>query len=104
MPHFAHFSRSMLFAFKIVSLPIPTRPGTRTFLQVRDPSRLKVKNPYPSDPGQVLKHGSVHLPLMSGPGASGLKSACSFIPRRSALNELGGEIIDAVLKIKTSKI
>ena len=39
-------------AFKIFSLPIPTRPGTRTFLQVPDPSRPKVKNPYPPDPGQ----------------------------------------------------
>ena len=39
-----------LFAFKIFSLPIPTRPGTRTFLQVPDPSRPEVKNPYPSDP------------------------------------------------------
>ena len=40
----------MLFAFKIFSLPVPTRPGTRTFLQVPDPSRPEVKNPYPSDP------------------------------------------------------
>ena len=38
------------FAFKIFSLPIPTRPGTRTFLQVPDPSRPEVKNLYPSDP------------------------------------------------------
>ena len=41
----------MLFAFKFFSLPVPTRPGTRTFLQVADPSRPEVKNPYPSDPG-----------------------------------------------------
>ena len=40
----------MLFAFKIFLLPVPTRPGTRTFLQVPDPSRPEVKNPYPSDP------------------------------------------------------
>ena len=40
----------MLFAFKIFSLPVPTRPGTRTFWQVPDPSRPEVKNPYPSDP------------------------------------------------------
>ena len=39
----------VLFAFKIFSLPVPTRPGTRTFLQVPDPSRPEVKNPYPSD-------------------------------------------------------
>ena len=39
------------FAFKIFSLPVPTRPGTRTFLQVPDPSRPEVENPYPSDPG-----------------------------------------------------
>ena len=39
-----------LFAFKIFSLPVPTRPGTRTFWQVPDPSRPEVKNPYPSDP------------------------------------------------------
>ena len=38
------------FAFKIFSLPVPTRPGTRTFLQVPDPSRPEVKNLYPSDP------------------------------------------------------
>ena len=44
------------------------------------------------DKYQELKDGSVHLPLMSGPAASGLKSACSFIPRRSALNELGGNM------------
>ena len=41
----------VLFAFKIFSLPVPTRPGTRTFWQVPDPSRPEVKNPYPSDPG-----------------------------------------------------
>ena len=41
----------VLFAFKIFSLPVPTRPGTRTFLQVPDPSRPEVKNLYPSDPG-----------------------------------------------------
>ena len=40
----------VLFAFKIFSLPVPTRPGTRTFLQVPDPSRPEVKNLYPSDP------------------------------------------------------
>ena len=40
----------MLFAFKIFSLPVPTPPGTRPFLQVPDPSRPEVKNPYPSDP------------------------------------------------------
>ena len=40
----------VLFAFKIFLLPVPTRPGTRTFLQVPDPSRPEVKNPYPSDP------------------------------------------------------
>ena len=40
----------MLFAFKIFSLPVPTRPGTRPFLQLPDPSRPEVKNPYPSDP------------------------------------------------------
>ena len=41
----------LLFACKIFLLPVPTRPGTRTFLQVPDPSRPEVKNPYPSDPG-----------------------------------------------------
>ena len=41
----------VLFAFKIFSLPVPTRPGTQTFWQVPDPSRPEVKNPYPSDPG-----------------------------------------------------
>ena len=55
------------------------------------------------DKYQELKDGSLHLPLMSGPAASGLKSACSFIPRRSALNELGGNIIDTVLEIRKSK-
>ena len=33
----------VLFAFKIFSLPVPTRPGTRTFWQVPDPSRPEVK-------------------------------------------------------------
>ena len=40
----------VLFAFKIFSLPVPTRPGTRTFWQVPDPSRPEVKNLYLSDP------------------------------------------------------
>ena len=40
----------VLFAFKIFLLPVPTRPGTRPFLQVPDPSRPEIKNPYPSDP------------------------------------------------------
>ena len=44
----------VLFAFKIFSLPVPTRPGTRTFWQVPDPSRPEVKNPYPSDPADNL--------------------------------------------------
>ena len=43
-------SPNVLSAFKIFLLPVPTRPGTRTFLQVPDPSRPEVKNPYPSDP------------------------------------------------------
>ena len=34
----------VLFAFKIFSLPVPTRPSTRTFWQVPDPSRPEVKN------------------------------------------------------------
>ena len=42
----------VLFAFKIFSLPVPTRPGTRTFWQVPDPSRPEIKNPYPSDPAR----------------------------------------------------
>ena len=44
----------VLFAFKIFSLPVPTRPGTRTFWQVPDPSRPEVKNPYPSDPANDI--------------------------------------------------
>ena len=40
------------FGLYIFPLPVPTRPGTRTFLQVPDPSRPEVKNPYPSDPAQ----------------------------------------------------
>ena len=39
-----------LFAFKIFSLPIPTRPGIRTFLQVPNPSRPEVQKPYPLGP------------------------------------------------------
>ena len=42
--------KDVLFAFKIFSLPVPTRPGTRAFWQVPDPSRPDVKNPYPSGP------------------------------------------------------
>ena len=45
----------VIFAFKIFSLPVPTRPGTRTFWQVPDPSRPDVKNPYPSDPAMFQK-------------------------------------------------
>ena len=44
-------SIDVLFAFKIFSLPVPTRPSTQTFWQVPDPSHPEVKNPYPSDPG-----------------------------------------------------
>ena len=51
----------VLFAFKIFSLPVPTRPGTRTFWQVPDPSRPEVKNPYPSDP---VYYGSPTASLM----------------------------------------
>ena len=43
----------VLFAFKIFSLPLPTRPGTRTFWQVPDPTPPEVKNPYPSDPAHI---------------------------------------------------
>ena len=56
MPHIAHFPRPresdpfLLFAFEIVSVHVPTRPGAQTFLQVPDPSRPEVKKPYPSDP------------------------------------------------------
>ena len=52
----------VLFAFKIFSLPVPTRPGTQTFGQVPDPSRPEVKNPYPSDPdyNANLKHKSLY--------------------------------------------
>ena len=35
----------VLFAFKIFSLPFPTRPDTRTFWQVSNPSRPQVKKP-----------------------------------------------------------
>ena len=45
----------VLFAFRIFSLPVPTRPGTRTFWQVPDLSRPEVKNPYPSDPVHHVK-------------------------------------------------
>ena len=48
----------VLFAFKIFSLPVPTRPGTRTFWQVPDPSRPEVKNPYPSDPDHHIERGA----------------------------------------------
>ena len=40
----------VLFAFKIFSLPVWTRPFTQTFWQIPDPSRPEVKNPYPSGP------------------------------------------------------
>ena len=41
-------------------LLVPTRPGTRTFLQVPDPSRPKVKNLYPSDPDPNHHHHHQH--------------------------------------------
>ena len=53
----------VLFAFKIFSLPVPTRPGTRTFWQVPDQSRPEVKNPYPSDP--AVDHWSM-IQIQSG--------------------------------------
>ena len=52
-PYFDHFSRPgeietyVLFAIKIFSLPVPTRPGTRTFWQVPHPSRPEVKKYHP---------------------------------------------------------
>ena len=57
----------VLFAFKIFSLPVPTRPGTWTFWQVPDPSRPEVKTPYPSDPGYVLDRdiGAPHTILQT---------------------------------------
>ena len=51
----------VLFAFKIFSLPVPTRPGTRIFLQVPDPSRPEVENPYPSDRGPYSETGRFQL-------------------------------------------
>ena len=36
--------------FKVFSLPVPSRPGTRAFFQVPDPSRPKVINQHPSGP------------------------------------------------------
>ena len=53
----------VLFAFKIFSLPVPTRPGTRTFWQVLDPSRPEVKNPYPSDPANNQAFPAEQPPL-----------------------------------------
>ena len=55
----------VLFAFKIFSLPVPTRPGTRTFWQVPDPSRPEVKNLYPSDPARELPKAA-HRTKVSG--------------------------------------
>ena len=54
----------VLFAFKIFLLPVPTRPGTRPFLQVPDPSRPEVKNPYPSDPDH--NHILLNFSLLMG--------------------------------------
>ena len=51
----------VLFAFKIFSLPVPTRPGTRTFWQVPDPSRPEVKNPYPSDPARQFTRNILRI-------------------------------------------
>ena len=61
----------VLFAFKIFSLPVPTRPGTRTFWQVPDPSRPEVKNPYPSDPG----YNQLHRDPILKEQTSGINSA-----------------------------
>ena len=49
----------VLFAFKIFSLPVPIRPGTRTFWQVPDPSHPEVKNPYPSNPAHEPKSTTI---------------------------------------------
>ena len=58
----------MLFAFKIFLLPVPTRPGTRTFLQLPDPSRPEVKNPYPSDPVDQREVSIVRLGMLESSG------------------------------------
>ena len=78
----------VLFAFKIFSLPVPTRPGTGTFWQVPDPSRPKVKNPYPSDPVyhlsdpfiQYLVNSEVAsvVKRMYSTGFTGYGDACRF--------------------------
>ena len=44
------------------TLPVPTRPGTRPFLQVPDPSRPEVKKPYPSDPARDPRQEKVESP------------------------------------------
>ena len=38
----------VLFAFKIFSLPVPTRPDTRIFWQVPDPTRPVPKSKTPT--------------------------------------------------------
>ena len=49
----------------IFSLPVPTRPGTRLFWQVSDPTRPEVKNPYPSDPDLQVAGSSKNVLLLS---------------------------------------
>ena len=74
----------VLFAFKIFLLPVPTRPGTRPFLQVPDPSRPEVKNPYPSDPAHTW-YLSFFIPHNLRPRNCSLNSLnfvnkCKYIP------------------------
>ena len=59
----------VLFAFEICSLPVPTRPGTRTFWQVPDPSRPEVKKPYLSDPAYYRSITIHHHPTFLDPFA-----------------------------------
>ena len=46
----------MIFGLKIFSLPVPTRPATRTFCHYPTRSRPEVKNHYPS----VSGHNNFH--------------------------------------------
>ena len=47
------------FGLYIFPLPVPTRPGIRTFLQVPDPSRPEVKKLYSSGPDCAAQGQSI---------------------------------------------
>ena len=71
----------VLFAFIIFSLPVPTRPATRTFCHYPTRSRPEVKNHYPSVSGQVssAQHSHHRMPCISPASCSMSTQYCPHV-------------------------